>query len=74
MVFKGSLAMCPKDYQPSIEPNRTPGKAEGTEEDAENALHSKGMKSGKDKNQEVGQRGKATGGAEPNRTPGKAEG
>jgi hypothetical protein len=66
--------MCPKDYQPSTEPKRTPGKAEGTEEDAESALRSKGMASTSDKNQEVGQRGKAPGGEEPNRTPGKAEG
>jgi hypothetical protein len=65
--------MCPKDYQPSAEPNRTPDKAEGSEEAVQGALRAKGMATG-DKDQQVGQSGKAPAGSEPNRTPGKAEG
>ena len=65
--------MSPKDYQPSAEPNRTPDKAEGSEENVLGSLRVKGMATG-DKNQEVGQSGKSTSGREPSRTPGKAEG
>ena len=49
------------------EPNRTPGKAEGTVES--------GQPSGNNTQTDVGQAGRAsTPNGEPNRTPGKAEG
>jgi hypothetical protein len=67
------MIMCPKDYQPSSEPKRTPGTAEGSEEDVDSALSAKGMQAA-DKNQQAGRMGQSPGGSEPNHTPGVAEG
>jgi len=68
--------MCPKQYQTPremVEPNRTPGTAEGSEEDVASALSAKGMGAA-DENQQAGRMGQSLGGAEPNHTPGVAEG
>jgi hypothetical protein len=65
--------MSPKDYQPSQEPNRTPDKAEGSEEVVQAALQAKGLSTG-DGNEEAAKHGQCGARVEPSRTPGRAEG